>query len=271
MSILEIDENDFTGDVSTWNWAPLSLGAFEMGGNRFTGVFDLGALTAVQVTRLGLQNNDLDGISNFQRFPRMRTLEVEGNKLNFDDLEIVDSIPGRFTYSLQDSIGETQKISASSGDDVMLLCPAGGTITEYQWPKDGVEISGANDASLSIQDISTGDMGVYSCAATHDSFPDLTLNMRPTRIDVITSTKNFESQDWDVYPSPAVNVITVQSPRNWDNPKVEIVTATGLRILPNYVLLDKEIILDINDLRVGAYVLIITEGSDRVSGLFLKK
>jgi hypothetical protein len=82
--------------------------------------------------------------------------------------------------------------------------PAGATVTEgdshtftvvaadgqppysYQWRKGGVAIAGATSASLTLDDLTAGDSGAYSCIVT-DQADSVTSNVAQLRVDLLTS------------------------------------------------------------------------------------
>ena len=53
------------------------------------------------------------------------------------------------------------------GQSIQLTCSALGTDIDYQWMKDGVEVSGANSNMLRITNIEESDEGVYKCVASN--------------------------------------------------------------------------------------------------------
>ena len=91
---------------------------------------------------------------------------------------VISTQPAATTVVIGDPVNLS--VSASTGD--------AGTLT-YQWKKDGTDISGANQASYSIQSAATGDAGAYtvvvtntlgfSSAVTTSSAAQLTVNSAP--------------------------------------------------------------------------------------------
>ena len=64
----------------------------------------------------------------------------------------------------------------------------GGAANQYQWVKDGSDITGATDSVYIISNASVSDPGTYICRITNTIAIDLTLYSRPFQVEVIDPT-----------------------------------------------------------------------------------
>ncbi|MFC1547284.1 immunoglobulin domain-containing protein, partial [Candidatus Neomarinimicrobiota bacterium] len=87
----------------------------------------------------------------------------------------------------QDSVGAEQDTTVYVDSDLMLELSVGGTVAlnTYTWERDGSTDSIiTGDSTYTITDIDFADAGSYTCSATNDSLPDLTLYGRPINVTV---------------------------------------------------------------------------------------
>ena len=94
-------------------------------------------------------------------------------------------------------ISITDDQTATNGSTVTIECTAGGTpsVFTYQWMKNGVNISGETNSTLTISSVTTSDIGEYKCTpsnsfgSTNSSSSILSVNGKFT--NTLTSFKNL--------------------------------------------------------------------------------
>lgn len=59
------------------------------------------------------------------------------------------------------------RVMCRGGSTTLFIGASGGETTAYQWRKDGIEISGATRAGLTLRDFSAADVGVYDCMVSN--------------------------------------------------------------------------------------------------------
>ncbi|NGP78192.1 hypothetical protein G3570_16250, partial [Balneolaceae bacterium YR4-1] len=89
---------------------------------------------------------------------------------------------GEFSYVPQKPFGQARTISVAEGSEVTLN-DFDGIVThadnQYQWQKDGVNISGATSRSLTLSNAQSSDAGTYRLVVTNPNISDLTLTSEP--------------------------------------------------------------------------------------------
>ncbi len=103
---------------------------------------------------------------------------------------------------------QPQNVNASIGDDVTFNVTAEGTDLNYQWKKDGNDISGATNASLTITNISESDEGTYSVVVSGICGSETSNNAVLSLSSGISQT---EKSIVKLYPNPVNDVLYVTS------------------------------------------------------------
>jgi hypothetical protein len=115
----------------------------------------------------------------------LENLRIQNNKFTFEDIEPNIGVPLiEFIYSPQDSVGVKTDTTVCDETVYSLSVSVGGTNNEYQWKKDGVDISGATDSDFEINPVETEDEGSYLCEITNSVATALTLYSKPVNITV---------------------------------------------------------------------------------------
>ncbi len=120
-------------------------------------------------TRLNLGHSNLGGLTDLSGLTKLSHLYVANNKLNFGDLETANIPLSKFAYSPQRKIPVTETMTP---DGLELVVNTSGKNLTYQWFKDGIEIKGATNNTLNIQNAG---LGRYYCRIKHPTFIGLTL------------------------------------------------------------------------------------------------
>lgn len=218
LNILLISDNELTGNVEDWTGDFTSLIRMDINGNNFDGTFDASILNKPQVLILDLSENKFSQMIGFEDFSRLNRVYVDGNNLNFDDLEnIIQSPNNSFRYSPQDSTDTKETLVIKEGESTTIAMTAGGMITTYQWFHNGQEIVGETSAELQLTDVVGADYGIYHCEAQHDSFPDLTLIRHEVEVKMPTATSVIHDLDWKRVFNQTSNTINYLTPSNFDD------------------------------------------------------
>lgn len=151
-------------------------------------ITDLSALSAnVTLTGLFAFGNKLSALPTLTNKPNLNSVEVENNRLTFEDLLPLKTIPTLtdFTYSPQDSLG------VYTSNTIRLQHPLSLSITEdaampgntYTWYKNSV-VTGTITRVYATNNIQTTDKGKYYVRVKNAALPLLTLTHRIWSIDV---------------------------------------------------------------------------------------
>ena len=202
-------ENDWVGNV-TDGWTGVALNGDNtrvvgltltnvgMTGEVPDDITDIAGLTIVNLT-----NNDLSDIPDMSTMPNLATLNVDGNRLDFLDLEPNISISS-FTYGNQQPFAlQDLPVNIPRGSNYTIDLDIVGTANNYQWSLDvrgeGTvsNIDGATGSTYEIQNINYNRMGDYRVSVTSDVVPLLTLTSEPQTINA-TANLDFNATYFDV-------------------------------------------------------------------------
>jgi len=167
-------------------------------------------------------------------------LALTGNYFNFGDLEdlvLVENI-SNLVYSPQRTRDEEENEAYIPGTDVTLTIEEEGTKDTaednvYQWYKDDIAISGANEDTYTIYNAQTTDSGVYYCIITNPLLPDLQIISANTNLTIDPSASINENlaKSIQVYPNPVSSMLYIEIAGDIEFQSVEIVDITGRLVL----------------------------------------
>ncbi len=174
----------------------------------------------VELDKLGnlkylyIHYNNLDELPDLKDSPldsSLLKLKIEGNKLDFGDIEPNIGVADEFTYAPQDSVGSNVDTVVSTGSQFIMSISVGGKSNNYQWMKDGIDIMGATESEFTIESVSAADSGCYICRITNSVATELTLYSRSLRLHVKTGTSVTDEKSTSI---PAVYALD----QNYPNP-----------------------------------------------------
>ncbi|MBI4649619.1 MAG: T9SS type A sorting domain-containing protein, partial [Bacteroidia bacterium] len=143
-------------------------------------------------------------------------LYLQNNNFTFEDIEpniYFDTL----YYIPQDSVLDTDTLTAVVDSPFVISSKIGGTANHYQWYKNGDSITGATDSVLYFPAVAWSDSGFYTCRITNDIVTDLTLWRHTVTLwvtDTLTGVRpktqdsNFKSQI-SILPNPVLRGETV--------------------------------------------------------------
>lgn len=236
MSALEqinVSNNRLSGTLpaSIIGWE--SLTTMRLANNRFTGIMP--ALTAKSLTTIAMENNSFEGrlpeelgtsglrvltaegnsLTGLPKLPRINTLRLGGNKLEFGSLEPNTSAK-IFDYVPQDSIGNGGDTVVRVSSRLVIPSNIGGSKTVYQWLRNGRVLEGAMSATLVLESARAFQSGVYVCRATNKDLPQLTLFTRSYRLVVTGADQTLDAPEL-LFPSPQAENIAVRPRLKWSS------------------------------------------------------
>ncbi len=169
-----------SGNVSNWFGVTVSnskVTAVQLPDNNLTGtipddILDLDALTSLDVSK-----NNLTAIPDFTSLTSLATLNISENKLDFSSLLPNAGMSG-INYTPQDSVEIKENVLRQISETINFNATIGGAGNTYQWMKNAAAITGATSPTLTLNNITFKDEGVYTYAATNPGVPGLTLHSR---------------------------------------------------------------------------------------------
>jgi len=157
--------------------------------NHLMGAVPTAITNLTNLTNLNIENNQLVDLPDLSPLTNLEYLVAQNNRFTFEDIEPNIGVPNSaFNYSPQDSVGDSKDTTLNINDHFEMSIQVGGTVNQYQWVKDGVDISGASDSIYIISSASTSDSGSYHCRITNTIATDLTLYSRPVQVNVFDPT-----------------------------------------------------------------------------------
>ena len=186
---LYLGDNLLTGAIPAQVGNLSSLTHLNLYNNQLTGAVpaQIGNLTSL--TELNLGSNQLTGLPDLSALASLSNLSIQDNQFTFEDIEPNIEVPSvSFAYSPQDSVGSEIDTTGFLGSSLTLVVAIGGSVNQYQWVKDGADISGATSDALAIPSVAFADTGAYILRTTNDIAVDLTLYSRPINVTVIDTT-----------------------------------------------------------------------------------
>ncbi|NPA36073.1 MAG: T9SS type A sorting domain-containing protein [Chlorobi bacterium] len=167
----------------------------------------------------------------------------------------------------------TQPVSvtdAIEGDSVSFVVEAEGTDLTYQWKKDGVEISGANNDTLTFTSVATSDAGDYLVTVT-GACGIVESDVVTLQVATTTDITSVVKQKIKIYPNPSQGRFTLTTEGFTLQSEIKIVDLNG-KVVYFGKLTGPEQTIDISMFSSGVYNLIIRNGQEQKTlKLIIKK
>ncbi len=209
--------NWLTGPLATWS-------GITVDNNRVTGISlpdnnlqdtlaidlqDIGALVSVD-----LSQNELRGIPDMTGLKHLMSLDVSGNRLGFEDLEInVAQAQFEFLFTPQRRYGVTTTELVRVNERAVVSIDISGTRNTYQWYKKprrtiegfatpeetpGTAIEGGTARGLVIDSIKFETMGIFYVEVSNPLLPGLIIRNRNQNVFAVTDVSGTAGIDPDV-------------------------------------------------------------------------
>ena len=182
---LSLGNNLISGSLPD-SWSDLvNLQYLELGYNQINGTIPLVWSSLMNLRNLFLYYNQLTGLPDLSSFANLNYFMVQGNLLDFGDIEPNIGLPDNFYYSSQGSIGESGMVTKSQEQEFRISVNVAGNSNVYQWFKNGVSITGATGIEFVIPSVNIDDTGIYTCQITNTIASELTLTSNPITLQVV--------------------------------------------------------------------------------------
>jgi len=176
-------DNQLTGSVSNEICNLTNLERLYLDRNQLTGVIPAEITNLNKLVEFHIYNNLFFELPDLSMITTLNELQIQNNKFTFEDIEPNIEIP-IFLYSPQDSVGDEQDTTIIQGSGLTFFVSVTGTANQYQWTRDGEDISGSNSSSYNIDSAESSDAGSYICKITNTIATELTLYRRPINVTV---------------------------------------------------------------------------------------
>lgn len=186
---LWLSGNQLSGTIPTGLGDLTLLSELIIDDNQLTGGVPTELAKLLNLVQLELDNNLLDDLPDLSALVNMVEMEVHNNNFHFDDLEANAGITG-ILYSPQANISGPGVQNLNVNDPLNLTVSAvGGSVNQYQWVKDGVDVAGETNTSLSITSVELTDAGTYYLDVTSALVPGLTLRSEDIVVVILGSNQ----------------------------------------------------------------------------------
>jgi len=252
--------------------------------NGLTGSIPQSLANLNNLTALFLIYNDLQGaVPDFSTSPNFGFLDIRLNYFNFSDIEsnhAANLTLGTYWFSPQRTLDDEEEIISPPGANITLDVDDDNVNREaqdpspnnvYQWYKDDVAISGANQNTYTITNAQVADDGVYYCDITNPLVADLII--RRANITVIVdenlSIANFDADGFALFPNPANDWITIKT-KLLNNATLQLFNVSG-QLLMSKPLTSEITSLATDQLASGMYLISITSDNINSTKRFIKQ
>lgn len=175
---LWINNSDWlTGPIDTWDGITVngqSITGVDLSNNNLTGPLADQLVDILSLQTVNLSGNKLSSLPDFTLNPKISSLNVMDNNLDFASLEPNASITG-LNYIIQGKIGAPVNTAIQVGSPFEFSVPAGGQSSQFTWKRNGETVAQGPNATYILPAISRANMGTYSAEVTNLNLPGLTL------------------------------------------------------------------------------------------------
>ena len=203
MEWLNLAQNQLTGDIPSEFWQMTNLKLIYLNGNKLTGTIPAALNLITNLKWLLLDSNNLNSLPDLTVPASLIELAVSDNQLTFEHIESnMDLIPlVNFSYSPQDSIGESLEYTKNVGESLSYELVTGGTQNSYQWYKDGEILVSQTTSTLDLPVLTSTDGGMYYCEVTNTQVSGLTLTSRKINLMVNDNIDLNFTAGWNIFSS----------------------------------------------------------------------
>jgi len=183
---IDLSNNQFSGDFPTDLGGLTSLENLLLAGNQFTGALTASIASLPNLFFVQIENNRFTDLPDLSGVQNLFSLGIQNNRLEFDDIlpNAGRSYAIGFTYTPQDSVGITSRITTQVGEPLEITVQTGGTGNVYAWFKNGEVIAGKTGPTLSFEQAASGDAGIYRADISNPGAPALVLAGRSTTVTI---------------------------------------------------------------------------------------
>ncbi|AWI26783.1 choice-of-anchor tandem repeat GloVer-containing protein [Flavobacterium pallidum] len=146
--------------------------------------------------------------------------------------------------------------------------------TSYQWMKDGAAVAGQNSGILSLNNVTVGDAGNYTCFMSNECGATLTMPIALSVNCLGVNQQTTLKHNITMYPNPAESDLMIGLPKNID---VTINKMKIINLLGQTVLMDNQkkisssnLSIDVSSLIKGTYIIMIQSNFGDWNGRFVK-
>ena len=157
---LNIEDNLFTGSIPLEIGSLINLEYLDLQNLQLTGAVPPEFINLVNLVELDLRSNQLVDIPDLSAIATFEIFNIESNNFHFDDIEPNVNITGA-DYEPQNQITGPGDQEIDDGSTLNISIAVGGSQNQYQWVKNGVDLSGETTSNLVVSNFQPTDAGIY--------------------------------------------------------------------------------------------------------------
>ena len=163
---------------------------------------------------------------------------------------------------------QPQNINANEGDNISFSVTAEGDNLSYQWQKNSNDISGANEAIYSVNNIQMSDAGNYS-VIVNGTCGNVSSNTAV--LDVSSSVRTISGNIISVFPNPSKGSFNIRFPEDIKEAKIKITDISGKTIYYNSINNVNQFDIKLNNISKGLYFLeIVTKSNNYIRKIIIE-
>jgi len=204
LEFLYLYSNELQGSIPAELGSLTNLVCLELNDNKLEGSFPAELGNLMNLYYLYLDNNQFEELPDLSGLNNLAYCYIYNNHFTFGDLETANidwNALSDYTYHPQDILLPLDVDTVSN--NVTLAVLAESPNNNYQWFKDGVELSGETDSTLTCE---VNNNSIYYCKVTNSNFPDLTLETETFNNTAYSITFSVSNENTDAIEGAAVSI-----------------------------------------------------------------
>jgi Leucine-rich repeat (LRR) protein len=186
LEVLSLGGNQITGTLPTQIGSLTKLSFLRLASGQFSGAIPATITNCTKLNQIYIQDNQFDGLPDLSSLTYLANLDIENNNFTFEDIEPnLGAANNIFDYSPQNRVGHAEYISILRDSSFSLSVTVGGAHNQYQWTKNGGNISGANSDNYAVAAAQYTDAGTYQLRVTNTWATGLTIYSEPAYVSVV--------------------------------------------------------------------------------------
>ena len=258
--------NKLEGNIPSTIGGLQSLDYLSLQNNKFTGTIPNSITSIATLEKLYLGSNNFSGVLPDFTVLNLNTLDIRNNSFVFEDFENMfssyDANIASFRYSPQAYLDTEETISNTVGEEITFTVMGTQSSNNlYSWYKNNILIDGATESTYTISNVSSADIGEYTCRIANSIITDLILIKNKITLDVTLGEEDFKIAGIKAYPNPTKgNLVLSLGAISGENIIASVFELTGKLIIKQKNITDNQT-LDLTSLKSGTYILKLTSNA----------
>ncbi len=210
---LQLPDNNLVGNIPASITNFTYIQTLNLSQNQLSGAFPSENISNFSnLTMFSIQENALTDMPDISEIANLTLASLQDNAFTFKDIIPYVGV-STYTYAPQAKVGQPQTIDVTSGASQTISVLVEEQGNTYQWYKNEIAITGANESTLTINNFATTDNGIYHCAITNSQAVLLTLLSEDITLSETICQTGVSQQELDAL----VALYNATDGNNWTN------------------------------------------------------